>query len=53
MAGEEDCAGRPRGGSYLVGARGVEDQVLAELAGAEAALNDPGEIADENDGAVV
>lgn len=53
MADEEDSPDPPPDESYLLGATGVEDQVLAELARAEAALNAPGENADENDGAVV
>ncbi len=53
MAHDEDSPDPPSDESYLLGATGVEDQVLAELARAEAALNDPAEHADENDGAVV
>lgn len=44
---------RPPDESYLLGVPGVEDEVLAELARAEAELNDPEEEADESDGAVV
>ena len=44
---------RPPDESYLLGVPGVEDEVLAELARAEAGLNDPEEEADESDGAVV
>ncbi len=43
----------PADDSYLLGAEGVEEQVLADLARAEAALNDPDGPADESDGAVV
>ena len=43
----------PSDDSYLLGATGVEEQVLAELARAEASINDPEEAADESDGAVV
>jgi hypothetical protein len=53
MADEEDPSDKPPDESYLLGATGVEDQVLAELARAEAELHDPEENADENDGAVV
>jgi hypothetical protein len=49
----EDEASPPSDDSYLLGADGVEEQVLAELARAEAALNDPDERDDEGDGAVV
>jgi hypothetical protein len=53
MADEEDPSDPPPDESYLLGSTGVEDQVLAELARAEAALNDPEGKADESDGAVV
>ena len=43
----------PTDDTYLLGASGVEEQVLAELARAEASLHDPEEPADETDGAVV
>lgn len=43
----------PADDSYLVGATGVEEQVLAELARAEASINDPEEHDDDSDGAVV
>jgi hypothetical protein len=43
----------PSDDSYLLGASGVEEQVLAELARAEASINDPEEPDDESDGAVV
>jgi hypothetical protein len=43
----------PADDSYLVGATGVEEQVLAELARAEASINDPKEHDDDSDGAVV
>lgn len=52
-AEDEDEQSPPPDDSYLIGAEGVEEQVLAELARAEAALNDPDEPADESDGAVV
>ena len=48
---EEDAP--PTDDSFLLGASGVEEQVLAELGRAEASLNDPEEAADESDGAVV
>jgi hypothetical protein len=43
----------PADDSYLLGATGVEEQVLAELARAEASINDPEEDSDDSDGAVV
>jgi hypothetical protein len=43
----------PADDSYLLGATGVEEQVLAELARAEASINDPEEHDDDSDGAVV
>jgi hypothetical protein len=43
----------PADDSYLLGATGVEEQVLAELARAEATINDPEEHDDDSDGAVV
>jgi hypothetical protein len=43
----------PADDSYLLGATGVEEQVLAELARAEASINDPEEPDDDSDGAVV
>jgi len=43
----------PADESYLLGATGVEEQVLAELARAEASLNNPEEPADDTGGAVV
>ena len=50
-AGDEESP--PADDTYLLGATGVEEQVLAELARAEANMNDPEEAADESDGAVV
>jgi hypothetical protein len=49
----EDEEAPPPDDSFLLGASGVEEQVLAELGRAEAHLNDPEEAADESDGAVV
>lgn len=49
----EDEPSPPADESYLLGAAGVEEQVLADLARTEAELNDPDEPADESDGAVV
>jgi hypothetical protein len=49
--GDEES--HPADDSYLLGATGVEEQVLAELARAEASLQDPEESPDESDGAVV
>ncbi len=49
----EDEEAPPPDDSFLLGATGVEEQVLAELARAEASLEDPEEAADESDGAVV
>ena len=49
----EDDEAPPPDDSFLLGASGVEEQVLAELGRAEAHLNDPEEAADESDGAVV
>ncbi len=43
----------PTDDSYLLGATGVEEQVLAELARAEASMNDPEEPDDDSKGAVV
>jgi hypothetical protein len=43
----------PADDSFLLGVPGVETEVLAELARAEAALHDPSGVADESDGAVV
>ena len=43
----------PADDSFLLGATGVEAEVLAELARAEASIHDPEEAADESDGAVV
>jgi hypothetical protein len=43
----------PADDSFLLGAPGVETEVLAELARAEASLHDAGGAADESDGAVV
>jgi hypothetical protein len=43
----------PADDSYLLGATGVEEEVLAELARAEASINDPEEQDDDSDGAVV
>jgi hypothetical protein len=43
----------PADDSYLLGATGVEEQVLAELARAEAGINDPEGHDDDSDGAVV
>jgi hypothetical protein len=43
----------PTDDSYLLGATGFEEQVLAELARAEASINDPEEPDDDSDGAVV
>jgi hypothetical protein len=43
----------PADDSYLLGATGVEEQVLAELARAEASISDPEEHDDDSDGAVV
>jgi len=43
----------PPDDSFLLGASGVEEQVLAELGRAEASLKDPEGAADESDGAVV
>lgn len=53
--GDEDPedAEPPTDDSFLLGATGVEEQVLAELARAEANMNDPEETADDSDGAVV
>jgi hypothetical protein len=49
-----DEASPPTDDSYLLGATGVEEQVLAELARAEASINDPEESDDaDTDGAVV
>jgi hypothetical protein len=42
----------PPDDSFLLGVPGVEAEVLAELARAEASMNDP-EATDESDGAVV
>jgi hypothetical protein len=42
----------PTDDTFLLGATGVEAEVLAELARAEASIHDP-EAADESDGAVV
>lgn len=49
----EDEEAPPPDDSFLLGAAGVEEQVLAELARAEASLNDPEEAADSSEGAVV
>ena len=48
-----DEESHPADDFYLLGATGVEEQVLAELARAEASLQDPEESPDESDGAVV
>jgi hypothetical protein len=48
-----DEESHPADDSYLLGATGVEEQVLAELARAEASINDPEEHDDDSDGAVV
>ncbi len=54
MADTDDSAGPPPDESVLLGSTGVEAEVLAELARAEAEMNDPQGNADENDdGAVV
>jgi hypothetical protein len=55
LMGDEDPedAEPPTDDSFLLGATGVEEQVLAELARAEANMNDPEETADDSDGAVV
>jgi hypothetical protein len=50
---EADEESPPADDSYLLGATGVEEQVLAELARAEASINDPEEHDDDSDGAVV
>lgn len=52
-ADSEDEESPPTDDSYLLGATGVEEQVLAELARAEATINDPEETTDDTDGAVV
>ena len=44
---------RPADDSFLLGASGVETEVLAELARAEASLHDPSGVDDESEGAVV
>jgi hypothetical protein len=49
--GEEDSP--PSDDSFLLGVPGVEEEVLAELARAEASLHDPEEPTDDSDGAVV
>jgi hypothetical protein len=49
----EADASPPADDSFLLGAPGVETEVLAELARAEASLHDPNGAADESDGAVV
>jgi hypothetical protein len=50
----EEGESPPTDDSYLLGATGVEEQILAELARAEASINDPEEPDDDNsDGAVV
>jgi hypothetical protein len=50
----EDKESPPPDESYLVGATGVEEEVLAALARAEAEMNDPKhEAVDASDGAVV
>jgi hypothetical protein len=48
-----DDESHPADDSYLLGASGVEEQVLAELARAEASINDPEEPDDDSEGAVV
>jgi hypothetical protein len=53
VSDSEDEEAPPPDDSFLLGASGVEEQVLAELGRAEANLNDPEEAADESDGAVV
>ena len=53
VSDSEDEETPPPDDSFLLGASGVEEQVLAELGRAEAHLNDPEEAADESDGAVV
>ena len=53
VSDSEDEETPPPDDSFLLGASGVEEQVLAELGRAEANLNDPEEAADESDGAVV
>jgi hypothetical protein len=50
---EEEAESHPADDSYLLGATGVEEQVLAELARAEASINDPEEPDDDSEGAVV
>jgi len=50
---EPEDSDPPTDDSFLLGATGVEDQVLAELARAEASMDDPEEPADDSDGAVV
>jgi hypothetical protein len=50
----EDKESPPPDESYLVGATGVEEEVLAALARAEAEMNDPKHDAgDASDGAVI
>ena len=43
----------PADDSFLLGATGVETEVLAELARAEASIHSPEETPDESDGAVL
>jgi hypothetical protein len=52
-SGADDDESPPVDDSFLLGSTGVEEQVLAELARAEASLQDPEESTDESDGAVV
>jgi hypothetical protein len=52
-SGSSDEESPPADDSYLLGATGVEEQVLAELARAEASINDPEEPDDDSAGAVV
>lgn len=50
----QDKESPPPDESYLVGAMGVEEEVLAALAHAEAEMNDPTHDAgDDSDGAVI
>lgn len=50
-AGDDELP--PPDDSFLLGVPGVEEEVLAELARAEASLHDPEEPSDDTDGAVV
>jgi hypothetical protein len=49
----DDDESPPADDSFLLGVPGVEAEVLAELARAEASLRDPEEPSDDSDGAVV